>query len=209
MKNILSILSLSLVILIGYSEESISQVTEVNEATQREMHPEDIDSDVRYIKRSIKRLRDSYRGCNFDDLLRLIHNNRELPISEWFDEAQKKQFQAQIEECKDTNHDDQIILQNFENNIDHLPPPCVRYASKLLTEDRISGFRVDSDAQTIVQRNNTIRNEIESFSTFLEDEMSKCQARNSSSESNNNSDTAEYPTNNDFLMNLLLLDLSF
>ena len=209
MKNILSILSLSLVILIGYSEESIPQVNRGNEAIQRELPPgKDIDSDILYIKRSISRLRYAYRGCNFDNLASsILSNNSNPPSSEWF-EAHREQFQAQVEECKGSNYEDQMILQNFENNLDSLHPSCISHASKLLTENRINGFRFNFDEEfdeeqemTVVQRNNAIRNEVERFSTSFEEEMRRCQEHNSN--------TAEYPTNNDFLMNLLLLDLGF
>ena len=207
MKNILRILSLSLVILIGYSEESIPQVNRINaiQRDQRELPPgKDHDYDILYIKRSISRLRYAYRGCNFDNLANSILSNSTTPPSlEWF-EGHREQFQAQVEECKGSNHEDQMILQNFENNLDSLHPSCLLHATKLLTENRISGFRFDFDEEqemTVVQRNNAIRNEVERFSTSFEEEISRCQERNSG--------TAEYPTNNDFLMNLLLLDLGF
>ncbi len=207
MKNILSILSLSLVILIGYSEESIPQVNRVNEAIQRELPPgKDRDHDILYIKRSISRLRYAYRGCNFDNLANSILSNSTNPPSlEWF-EGHREQFQAQVEECKGSNHEDQMILQNFENNLDSLDPSCILHARRLLLRNKIVGFNFDEEfdeeqEMTVVQRNNAIRNEVERFSTGFEEEISRCQERNSG--------TAEYPTNNDFLMNLLLLDLGF
>ncbi len=45
---------------------------------------------------------------------------------------------------------------------------------------------------TFVQKQNAIRDLIDDFSTNFEEEMRSCQARNSSSESNNNSDTADF-----------------
>ena len=201
MKNILSIFSLSLVILIGYSEESISQVNEVTQATQSN------EADVKEFITTIATIAFSnpVKLYSYSDyfLYSKVYNGRIEGIQEiLFEQANAEgtdrvnflisglrnyykgcNFFVSAQQCANDSNaviDDQMILQNVENNIDRLSPPCIRHTSELLETLFIRGLVVDVDKQmTPIQKQHALRDMIDDFSTGIEEEMNRCQADHS------------------------------
>ena len=141
MKNILSILSLSLVILIGYSEESISQVNEANNPKElphySSFYPsEQSQAVIKIITEELIAPRVECNECAEKAYVdgsdyRVIYriNLINFLISElrnyYRDYREGCSFVADPK-CANVSNaviDDQMILQNVENNIDRLSPP--------------------------------------------------------------------------------------
>ncbi len=97
-----------------YSKVYYGRVEEIQEILSEQANAEGTDR-VNFL---ISGLRNYYKGCNFFVSAQQCANDSNAVI------------------------DDQMILQNVENNIDRLSPPCIRHTSELLTALFLRGISV-------------------------------------------------------------------